>query len=68
MYKRLFIRTLLRCLREKEIKQALQTIHEGIYVTHVNGHTMARQIQRFGYFWLNMKRDYVDYVRKFLKC
>ena len=41
LYKRSFDETLLRCLNEKE---ALQEIHERIYITHANKHMMARQM------------------------
>ncbi|XP_061951794.1 uncharacterized protein LOC133674601 [Populus nigra] len=56
------------CLNENEIEQALKEVHEGICATHANGHTMAKQIQRAGYFWLTMERDCVDYVKKCHKC
>jgi hypothetical protein len=42
LYKRSLHGTLLRCLSEKEAKQALQKVHEGICATHANGHIMAR--------------------------
>jgi hypothetical protein len=29
---------------------------------------MASQMQRFGYFWLTIERDCVEYVRKYHKC
>jgi len=45
LYKRSLHGTLLRCLSEKEAKQALQEVHEGICATHGNGHIMAKQIQ-----------------------
>jgi len=50
LYKRSLHGTLLRCLSEKEAKQALQEVHEGICATHGNGYIMAKQIQWFGYF------------------
>ena len=50
LYRRSFDGTLLRCLDEKEIGQALEEVHEGIYATHANGYTMAKKMQRFGYF------------------
>jgi ribonuclease HI len=68
LYKRSFDGTLLRCLNENEIEQVLKEVHEGICATHANGHTMAKQIQMSGYFWLTMERDYIDYVRKCHKC
>ena len=68
LYRRSFDGTLLRCLDEKEIGQALEEVHEGICATHANGHTMAKQMQRFGYFWLTMEKDCMTYVRKCRKC
>jgi hypothetical protein len=70
LYKRSFDWTLLKCLNEKKKKvvQSLQEIHQGIYVILASKHTMTRQMQRSGYFWLTMKRDYVNYVRKYHKC
>jgi len=50
LYKRSFDGTLLRCLNENEIEQALKKVHEGICAIHANGHPMAKQIQRSGYF------------------
>jgi hypothetical protein len=64
LYKRSFNGTLLRCLNEKKVEHALKEIYEGICATHTNKHTMARQMQRYRYFWLTIERDYVDYVRK----
>jgi hypothetical protein len=61
LYKRSFDGTLLRCLNENEIEQALKEVHEGICAIHANGHghTMAKQIQRSRYFWLTMEREIV---------
>jgi hypothetical protein len=63
LYKRSFNETLLRCLKEKEVEQALKKIHEGICATHANRYTLTRKIQRSGYLWLTIKRDRVDYVK-----
>lgn len=43
-------------------------IHESVCETHANGHTMAKQIQRCGYSWITMEKDYIDYVKKCHKC
>jgi hypothetical protein len=45
LYKRSFNETLLRCLNEKEAKQALQQVHERICATHTNRHIMIRWMQ-----------------------
>jgi hypothetical protein len=60
--------TLLRCMDEAEAEDALWEAHKGIFSTHASGHVMARKIQRAGYFWMTLEKDYVDYVRKCHKC
>ncbi|KAA0040172.1 uncharacterized protein E6C27_scaffold118G00070 [Cucumis melo var. makuwa] len=57
LYKRNHDMVLLRCVDEEEAKQIMTDIHEGICGTHANGHTMARQILRSGYYWTTMKSD-----------
>jgi hypothetical protein len=44
LYKRSFDGTLLKCLNENEIEQALKEVYEGICATYANGHTMTKQI------------------------
>ena len=58
--KRSFTGTVLRCLDEIAVKVALQEIHEGICAIHARGHMMARQMQRSGYFWMTMEKDYIN--------
>ena len=59
---------LLRCVDAKETELILKEVREGIYGTHMNGHSMARKILRAGYFWLTMENDCCIHVRKCLKC
>jgi hypothetical protein len=70
LYKKSSNETLLRCLDgiEAKKKKALQKVHEGICATHASRHMMDRQIQRSGYLWMNMERDYIEYVKKSHKC
>jgi len=68
LYKRSFDGTLLRCLSDLEANKALQEVHEGICATHANGHMMAKQMQRAGYFWLSMEKDCINFVRRCHKC
>ena len=60
--------TLLRCVDVAEARKIMIEVHEGICGTHANGHTLTRQIQRYGYFWLTMEKDCIEYVRKCHKC
>jgi hypothetical protein len=68
LYKRSFDGTLLRCLSDLEANKALQEVHGGICATHTNGHMIARQLQRAGYFWLTMEKDCINFVRRCHKC
>ncbi|XP_012435431.1 uncharacterized protein LOC105762059 [Gossypium raimondii] len=47
LYKRGKDQVLLRCVDDVEAKKILEEVHEGLYRTHANGFTMARQIIRF---------------------
>nr|XP_034909787.1 uncharacterized protein LOC118045297 [Populus alba] len=68
LYKRSFDGTLLRCLSATDARKALQEVHEGICSTHASGHMMARKIQRAGYFWMTLEKDYIDYIKTCHKC
>lgn len=43
-------------------------IHEEVYVTHVNRHMIALQIMRPGCYQITMKKDCIEYFRKYHKC
>ncbi|XP_054811516.1 uncharacterized protein LOC129312805 [Prosopis cineraria] len=68
LYKRGYDGTLLRCVSSEEAKKIMVEVHEGICGTHANGHTMAKQIQRYGYFWLTIEKDCFEHVKKCHKC
>ncbi|XP_012472314.1 uncharacterized protein LOC105789490 [Gossypium raimondii] len=55
LYKRGHDQTLLRCVDTEEANQIMKEIHNGICGAHNNGHMMARQIMRAGYFWLTLE-------------
>ena len=68
LYKKMQDHTLLRCVEEKEARLIMEEVHEGICGTHANGHRLARQIMRAGYYWLTMESDCITYTRKCHKC
>ena len=41
---------LLRCVNSFEANKIIEGIHEGICGTHANGHKIARQVMRAGYY------------------
>jgi len=68
LYKRNHDMMLLRCVDAKEAELILREVHEGTFETHMNGHSMARNILRVGYFWLTMGNDCCIHERKCHKC
>ncbi|KAA3468975.1 RNA-directed DNA polymerase (Reverse transcriptase), Ribonuclease H [Gossypium australe] len=68
LYKRRKDQVLLRCVDAVEAKKILEEVHEGVCGTHANGFTMARQINRFGYYWSTMEGDCISYAKKCYKC
>ena len=43
-------------------------IHEEICGTHANGHMMAKQVMRAGYYWLTLESDCIHFAQKCHKC
>ena len=68
LYKKNYDMTLLRYVDASEAKIILQEVHKGVCGTHANGHMMARQIMRAGYYWSTMESDCIKYARKCHKC
>ncbi|KAI5439182.1 hypothetical protein KIW84_024820 [Lathyrus oleraceus] len=64
LYKQNHDMVLLRRLDGYETNMLIKEIHEGSFVTHTNGHTMAKKILRAGYYWLTMESDCFKYVKK----
>ena len=59
---------LLICVDSSETSKIVKEIHERICGTHANGHRMARQIMKVGYYWLTLESDCIKHVRKCHKC
>ncbi|RDX77342.1 Tf2-6, partial [Mucuna pruriens] len=68
LYRRGFSFPLLRCLDEVDSTYVLKEVHEGICGTHIGGRALASKIARAGYYWPTLKRDCMDYVKKYDKC
>ena len=52
----------------KEVKEIIDDIHEGVFVTHSSGHTMSKKILRAGYYWSTMEIDCHHHSRTCHKC
>ena len=68
LYKKGRDQMLLRCVHAIEARKILKETHEGICGTHANGHMMARQIMRAGYYRMTLENDCINYARKCHKC
>ena len=64
LYKKGNDQVLLRCVNSSEANKIVEKIHERICRTHANGHKMARQVMRAGYYWLTLEKDCIQYARK----
>lgn len=43
-------------------------IHKGIYGNHISARTLAHKALGYGYYWLKMKLDAINYVQHYDKC
>ena len=68
LYKRSLGGPYLKCLTPEEGRYVLPKLHEGIYGNHKEGRTLAHRDHMQGYYWLTMKLDDADYVKKCDPC
>ena len=68
LYKRSFSLPLLNCLRPDESDYVLREIHEGICGNHLGARTIARKALRQGYYWLTMREDALELVKRCDRC
>ena len=60
LYKKRKDQILLRCVDSSEANRIVKEIHEGVYGTYANGHRMAGQVMRAGYYWLTLEKDCIQ--------
>ncbi|WRX13925.1 Integrase [Theobroma cacao] len=68
LYKKSRDQVLLRCVDVAEANKIMKEVHEGTCGAHANGHMLARQIMRAGYYWLTLESDCINFARKCHKC
>ncbi|KAE8715750.1 C2H2 and C2HC zinc fingers superfamily protein [Hibiscus syriacus] len=68
LYNKSHDHVLLQCVDTKEARTIIEEVHEGVCGTHANGHAMAKQIMRFGYYWSTLETDCINFSRKYHKC
>ena len=68
LYKRSLGGPYLMCLTPEQGQYVLVELHEGICENHPGGRTLAHRAHTQGYYWLTMKSDAADYVKKCDSC
>lgn len=59
---------LLFCLDRDGIDWMMREVHAGVCSPHMGGHMLACKIMRIGYFWLTMKANCCEFVKRCPKC
>ena len=68
LYKCSFSGPYLLCVHPELTELLLEEMHEGIYGSHTGGRSLAHRAITQGYWWLNMQREALEYVRKCDQC
>ena len=68
LYKRSFSGPYLLCVHPESIESLLEELHEGICGSHTSGRSLAHRAITQGYWWPNMQREALKYVRKCDQC
>ena len=64
LYKRSFSGPYLLCVHPEQTDSLLEEMHEGIYGSHTGGRSLTHKAITQGYWWPNMQREALEYVRK----
>ena len=68
IYKCSFSRPYLLCVHLELTESLLEELHEGICGSHTGGRSLAHRATTQGYWWPNMQREALEYVRKCDQC
>ena len=68
LYKRSFSGPYLLCVHPELTESLLEELHEGICGSHTRGRSLAHRAITQGYWWPNMQREALEYVRKCDQC
>ncbi|XP_020205839.1 uncharacterized protein LOC109791001 [Cajanus cajan] len=64
LYRRGFSTPLLKCIDSAQAEYVLREIHDGICGSHLGGRTMAAKVLRAGYYWLTLRTDCAEFVKR----
>ena len=68
LYKRSFSGPYLLYVHPELTESLLEEMHEGICGSHIGGRSLAHRAITQGYWWPNMQREALEYVRKCDQC
>ena len=68
LYKRSFSGPYLLCVHPEQTESLLEEMHEGICGSHTGGRSLAHRAITQGYWWPNMQREALEYVKKCDQC
>ena len=68
LYKRSFSGPYLLCVHPEQTESLLEELHEGICGSHIVGRFLAHRAITQGYWWPNMQREALEYVKKCDQC
>ena len=68
LYKRSFLGPYLLCVHPEQTESLLEEMHEGICGSHTGGRSLAHRAITQGYWWPNMQREALEYVKKCDQC
>ena len=68
LYKRSFSGPYLLCVHPELIESLLEELYEGICGSHTEGKSLAHRAITQGYWWSNMQREALEYVKKCDQC
>ena len=64
LYKRSFSGPYLLCVHPELTESLLEELHERICESHTEGRSLARRAITQGYWWPNMHREALEYVKQ----
>ena len=68
LYRRSFSGPYLLCVHPDQTESLLEEMHEGIYGSHTGGRSLTHRAITQGYWWPNMQREALEYVKKCDQC
>ena len=68
LYQRSFRRPYLLCLHPGKVNELLTELQERVYGSHVGGRSLAHRAMTQGFWWPQMHKDAIEYVRKCERC